>query len=75
MEKFRAALVIQTRNSLKLGVYCQEIHFFNVIFRSDIPDVSLQVRCDMAREFARACSRNGMVLEWRSDTFCRKYEF
>ena len=35
----------------------------------------LNMRCGAATQYARMCSNKGVVLQWRTETFCRKYIF
>ena len=32
----------------------------------------LEVQCEVAKEYSRMCTQKGTVLDWRTDTFCRK---
>lgn len=35
----------------------------------------LDMRCGAATQYGRACTAKGIVLPWRTDTFCRKFAF
>lgn len=52
-----------------------EQYFENCVFDMCATDGQVQALCQAIESYADMCAAKGVIIEWRTNTFCRKFVF